>query len=222
MFKRIGFLLLLCSSLLLQGCFEILEQVFVKADGSGTFQLVLNMSKSKTKINSIMKMKTVNGHDVPSKADITAKIADIEKTVSATPGIGNVKTQVDFDNYIATLNCNFTNAKNLNAAVKNIGDKQKTNRQGAEKMYDYNAVPTIFSRLNHISLKKDYEQLSNADREVFTTANYTCVFRFEKEVAAVSNRESKIAGNKKAVMLKQNALDIITGKKTIENRITLK
>ena len=172
MLRNIAFLLLISSTLFLQGCFEILEQVSVKADGSGTFQLVLNMSRSKTKINSIMKMKTVNGHDVPTKAEITSRIAEIEKTVSTTAGISNVKTQLDFDNYIATLNCNFTNVKSVNAAVKNIGDKQKSYRQGAEKMYEYNAVPNIFVRLNHVSLKKDYEKMSSADREVFTSANY--------------------------------------------------
>ena len=103
MLKRIGFLLLVSSTLLLQGCFEILEQVFVKADGSGTFQLVLNMSRSKTKINSIMKMKQVNGHDVPSKEDIAQKTAEIEKTIKATQCISNVSTKLDFDNFIAKI-----------------------------------------------------------------------------------------------------------------------
>jgi hypothetical protein len=50
------------------------------------------MSKSKTRLNSIIKMKTINGHDVPSKEEIKSKTADIEKTISRTAGISNVKT----------------------------------------------------------------------------------------------------------------------------------
>jgi uncharacterized protein YeeX (DUF496 family) len=63
--------------------------------------------------------------------------------------------------------------------------------------------------------------MSNADKEIFSGASYTGIFRFQNEVAASSNSESKVAANKKAVMLKQNVLDIITNKKSIENKITL-
>ena len=206
---------------MLQSCFEIVEQVFIKEDGSGTFELVLNMSKSKTKINSIMKMKKVNGHEVPDKEEIAKKVNDLEKTIQHTPGISNVKTSLDFDNYIATLSCSFNKVSNLNAAVKNIGNKEKTNNPALEKSYDYDAAGKLFSRLNKFSLKDEYYKMSNADREIFATANYTSIFRFVTDVTAASNKESKVAGNKKAVMLKLNALDVITGKKSIENKINL-
>ena len=215
------YLILLSCILLLQSCFEIIEQVFIKDDGSGNFELVLNMSKSKTKINSIMKMKKVNGHDVPGKEEITKKINDLEKTIHQTPGISNVKTSVDFDNYIVTLSCSFNKVSNLNTAVKNIGDKEKHSGPALEKSYEYEAGSKIFTRLNRFSLKEEYNKMSNADREIFATANYTSIFRFISDVANTSNKESKVAGNKKAVMLKLNALDIVTGKKTIENKINL-
>jgi hypothetical protein len=215
------YLVLFTCILMLQSCFEIIEQVFVKEDGSGTFQLVLNMSKSKTKINSIMKMKKVNGHDVPDKEEIAKKVNELEKTIRQTPGISNVKTSLDFDNYVATLSCSFNKVNSLNAAVKNIGNKEKTNNPALEKSYDYDAAGKLFSRLNKFSLKDEYYKMSNADREIFATANYTSIFRFANDVAATSNKESKVAGNKKAVMLKLNALDVITGKKSIENKINL-
>jgi len=219
--KRIVTLLLVCSALTLQSCFDIVEDVALKPDGSGNFKLVLNMSRSKTKINSIMKMKKVNGHDVPTKEDIQSKVADIEKIIKKTSGISNVKTALDFNNFIATFTCSFTNVTSLNNAVKNIGDKEKNTQPGVEKNYEFDAVAKTFSRLSRFSLKDEYQKLSAADREIFATATYTGIFRFQQEVAAVSNKESKIAGNKKAVMMKQNALDIITNKKSIENKITL-
>jgi hypothetical protein len=215
------YLLLLSCTLLLQSCFEIIEQVFIKDDGSGNFELVLNMSKSKTKINSIMKMKKVNGHDVPGKDEITKKVNDLEKTIQQTPGISNVKSSMDFDNYIATLSCSFTKVSSLNAAVKNISNKEKNKNPAVEKSYEYDAAGKLFSRLNKFSLKEEYHKMSNADREIFATANYTSIFRFTSDVTATSNKESKVAGNKKAVMLKLNVLDIITGKNSIENKINL-
>ena len=207
--------------LLLQSCFEIIEQVFIHKDGSGTFQLVINMSKSKTKLSSIMKMKTVNGHDVPTKEEVTKKITDIEKTVSKTVGISKVKTTIDFDNYIATLSCSFIKVNNLNTAVKNIGEKENSKDKAIEKTFEYDEPNKVFSRLNKFLLKDGYQKMSNADREIFATANYTSIFRFDTEVAASSNKESKLSANKKAVLLKLNALDIMTNKKSIENKINL-
>lgn len=219
--KRLFPLLLLCSTLTLQSCFDIVEQVSLNTDGSGNFKLVLNMSRSKTKINSIMKMKTVNGHPVPTKEEVKEKVASLEKVIKNTAGISAVKTSLDFENFIATINCSFSNVNSLNNAVKNIGDKERNLQPGVEKSYAYDAATKTFSRLNKFSLKDEYQKLSTADREVFSSANYTGIFRFQNAVTAASNKESKLAADKKAVMLKQNALDIITNKKSIENNITL-
>jgi hypothetical protein len=218
--KKIASLLLLIFPILFSSCFEIVEQVFLKKDGSGNFQLVINLSKSKTKLNSIITMKTVNGHDVPSKAEIKQKIDEIEKTVAKTSGITNVKTSTDFDNYIFTLNCNFAKLNQLNNVVKSLSDKEKNNKY-VEKSYNYDAATNLFERLNKISLKDDYKKMSNADKEIFTTANYTSIYKFENSIAAASNKDAKLSPSKKAIMLKLNALDIITDKKSIENKITL-
>jgi hypothetical protein len=202
-------------------CFEIIEQVFVKADGSGNVQLVLNLSKSKTKINSFIKMKTVNGHKIPSEQEIKNKIADIEKTTAKTAGISNVKTSMDFDNYIVSITCNFAKISQLNNVVKNIVEKENNKSKYIEKSYEYDVASNIFARLNKVSVKKDYNKMTNADKEVFATANYTAIYKFENTVGSVSNKDAKISPSKKAVMLQQNVLDIITEKKSIENKITL-
>ncbi len=219
--KKITYFLLLVSSLFFTSCFEIVEQVFLKNDGSGNFQLTLNLSKSKTKINSIMKMKTINGHDVPSENEVKQKIKEIEKAVSKTAGITNVKTSMDFDNYIANITCNFTKVNQLNAIIKNVAASDKNNNKYIEKSYDFDIASNIFARINKLSLKQDYNKMSNADKEVFTAANYTAIYKFENTVNSVSNKDAKISPSKKAVMLQQNALDIITERKSIENKITL-
>jgi hypothetical protein len=218
--KKITYLLLFSCLLLFQSCFEIIEQVFIKNDGSGNFQLVINLSKSKTRVNSIMKMKTVNGHDVPSKAEISEKVAAIEKTIAGTAGISNVKTNLDFTNYIATLTCDFSKVAQLNTVVKNINDKEK-GKQKIEKSFDLDAATNMFSRLNKFQFREDYNKMSNADKEIFSGANYTAIYKFEKPVAQVSNKDANVSPSKKAVMLKLNVLDIITNKKSIENKITI-
>ena len=219
--KNIPTFLLLSCLCLLTSCFEIVEQVFVKNDGSGNLQIVLNLSKSKTKINSIRQMKTVNGHDVPSEYEIKSKLKEIEKSVAKTVGISAVKTTLDLDNYIATISCNFNKVNQLNGIVKSIANDNNGDGKYNEKSYNYEATKNLFERLNKVSLKKDYNKMSNADKEVFATANYTAIYKFENTVTSVSNKDAKTSPSKKAVMLQQNVLDIITEKKSIENKITL-
>ncbi|RZJ77137.1 MAG: hypothetical protein EOO20_29170, partial [Chryseobacterium sp.] len=165
-----------------QSCFEIIEQVLLKNDGSGNFQLVINMSKSKTRINSMRKMKTVNGHPVPTQEEISEKVAAIEKIIAATPGLTAVNTKLDFTNYIATLTLNFSKITQVNAAVKNVAEKEKKGFK-ADRNYDYNAAANIFTRFNTFSLKEDYNKMSNADKEIFATANYTAIYKFENSVS---------------------------------------
>ena len=106
--------MLLFVSMACQSCFEIIEQIQFKNDGSGNFQLTLNLSKSKTKLNSMMKLETVNGHPVPTKESISAKVKEIEQVVAKTPGISTVQTSLDFTNFIGVLSCNFSNVTQLN------------------------------------------------------------------------------------------------------------
>jgi hypothetical protein len=219
--KKITYSFLFICLISFTSCFEIIEQVFVKTDGSGNFQLVLNFSKSKTKINAIMKMKTINGHNVPTQQEIINKIADIEKATAKTTGISLVKTSMDFDNYIATITCHFNKVNQLNSIIKSVSEIDNKKSNIIEKSYDYDAATNIFARINKISLKKDYNKMSNADKEIFTTANYTAIYKFENAVTTVSNKDAKVSPSKKAVMLQQNVLDVITEKKSIENKITL-
>jgi hypothetical protein len=193
----------------------------LKSDGSGTFQFVLNMSKSKTKLNSISKMKTINGHNVPSKWEIENKMTSIEKAMTKTVGVSGVKSSIDFDNYIATINCNFVKLSQLNSALKNVSKIDGGNVAGIDKVYSYDAATNTFERQNKFGLKNQYKKVSNADKEVFATAGYTSIFKFENTITEASNKDANISPSKKAIMLKQTALDIITEKKSIENKIKL-
>jgi hypothetical protein len=218
---KTAYLLLICCVTTFSSCFEIIEQIFLKADGSGTFQFVLNMSKSKTKLNSISKMKTINGHTVPSKWEIENKMKDIEKAMSKTVGVSGVKSSIDFDNYIATINCNFVKLSQLNAALKNVSKIDGGDVAGIDKVYKYDAATNTFERQNKFRLKNYYKKVSNADKEVFANAGYTSIFKFENTIVEASNKDANISPSKKAIMLKQTALDVITEKKSIENKIKL-
>lgn len=116
-------LLLLLPFLLLTSCFDILEKVNVKADGTGEYTVILNASKSKTRLASISKMETINGRKVPKRQEIEAKINEAARIFKGTPGISDVKTSVDFNSYIIKLSCNFKKIENINAGLEQLKAK---------------------------------------------------------------------------------------------------
>jgi hypothetical protein len=127
---KLFFIPLLLLVVLFQSCFEVIEEVKMKDDGTGHFSFVMNFSQSKTKINSLLKMDKINGYPIPSKEKIRKEIAEIEKLAQSTPGISNVSTAIDLDNYVVDINLDFKNISNLNAVFL----KLKNNKKAAIKI----------------------------------------------------------------------------------------
>jgi hypothetical protein len=211
---------LLIPLLLLMSCFDILDKVNVKADGSGEYSLILNASKSKTRLASISKMETVNGKKVPNKAEIEAKINQAASIFKNVPGISNVKTSMDFDNYIIKLSCNFKKIENVNAGLEQLKTKNVLGKMIPTQIYSNDSTKKIFTRNKINTFKSDYDKLSTADKEVFNNAKYTSVLQFENIIKSQSNSAYQLSPNKKAMKLEGNILDFILQKKQIQNTIT--
>ncbi|MDF2551864.1 MAG: hypothetical protein K0R77_1139 [Chryseobacterium sp.] len=212
-------LLLLFPLLFLTSCFDILDKVNVKADGSGEYSLILNASKSKTRLASISKMETINGKKVPKRAEIESKINEAARIFKSVPGISNVKTVMDFDNYILKLSCNFKKIENVNAGLEQLKAKNILGKMIPTQIYSHNSAKKTFIRNKINTFKSDYNQLSSADKEVFNNAKYTSVLQFENTVKSQSNNAYQLSPNKKAMKLEGNILDFILQKKQIQNTV---
>lgn len=210
--------MLLLPLLLLVSCFDIIDKVNVKADGTGEYTVILNASKSKTRLASISKMETVNGKKVPKKSEIENKINEASRIFKATPGISNVKTSVDFDNYVIKLSCNFKKIENINAGLEQLKAKNILGKMIPTQIYSQN-VGKSFTRNKINTFKTDYDKMSTADKEVFNNAKYTSVLQFENTIKSQTNSSYLLSPNKKAVKLEANVLDFILQKKQIQNTI---
>lgn len=212
-------LLLLLPLLLLTSCFDILDKINVKADGSGEYSLILNASKSKTRLASISKMETINGKKVPKRPEIEAKINEAARIFKVTPGISNVKTSMDFDNYIIKLSCNFKKIENINAGLQQLKAKNIVGKMVPVQLYSQSPEKKTFTRNKVNSFKNDYDKMSKADKEVFNDAKYTSVMQFENTIKTQTNNAYLLSPNKKAVKLEAYVLDFILQKKQLQNTI---
>jgi len=212
-------LMLLLPLLLLTSCFDLLDKVSVKADGSGEYTIILNASKSKTRLASISKMETINGKKVPKKAEIENKVNEAAKIFRATSGISNVKTSLDFANYIIKLSCNFKKIENINAGLQQLKARNLIGKMVPTQIYSHNPGKKLFSKNKVNTFKNDYDKMSKADKEIFNDARYTSVMQFENTIKSQSNTSYLLSPNRKAVKIEANLLDFILQKKQIQNNI---
>jgi len=208
--------LILCTS-----CFEIIEEVSFNKDGSGHVTLTMNLSKSKTKLNSIMLLDSINSYKVPSRADIRNQISQAIRKAKQIPGISNIKNTEDFDEYIFTVSCDFTNVDALNTVISTFSTKKDAALIKQQKHFSFDKDKNTFTRNYHYNIAKEFKKTNMEDRKVFETATMTTIYRFQTPIASSKNTTAKIAGSKKAIMLRVTAQDIIKNRNTIKNQIQL-
>jgi hypothetical protein len=217
--------LLLCATLaltLLSSCFDLVDEMTMNADGTGEFVLTLNLSKSKTKIASLMLLDSVNGHKVPTKDDILLAIKNTEDFLRNEKGISQVSHKADFDNYIFSVRCHFTSIDAMNRLAEQL-IKQNNLPQITSK-FAYQPHSKTFERtFDHGKLAKtNYASLKEADKKVFDEASYTSIYRFDQEIGSFSNTHANLSKSKKAMLLRLSALEFINGTKSLSNKIQLK
>lgn len=197
----------------------MIEEVKMKDDGSGHFNFVLNFSQSKSKINSILKMQKVNGYKVPTKEEIINEASKLENLAQNTAGISNVKTNIDLTNYIFAIDLDFQKISNLNAVFLKLKNSKKISTSIATDYFSFGDKK--FVRSQKVPIKTLYDKLEKTDKEIFQTAKYTSVYKFDSTIKSFSNQSAAVSKSKKAIKLNGSVLNVINGNEKIENIITL-
>jgi hypothetical protein len=218
-FKR--FVLFFITTAVLSACFEIVEDVSFKKNGSGSIKIIFNLSQSKNELNSLMKLDSSSGYEIPNKKKINDYLDQSFKLLQSTEGLSDVQIKRDFDNWIFEIKANFNNTEHLELGLKNI----YANFSGGKPFTFRNKL--VFDGKN---LKREVQNLDEntrlalnkpTEKKIFANAKYTTIYRFESPIKKSTNTKAKISPSKKAIMLKANILNIINGKETIQNNIQL-
>lgn len=207
---------------LFSSCFEIVEEVNLNNDGSGTFCFTINMSQSKMDINAMLLLDTINGRPVPKVDDVKKLLSGMEASLQKDSGLSNIKVISNWNEYIFSISGNFTDVKALNQAILNtykLVSKTAAN-PGIEKD-NFSFGQKIFKRLYNLDVLGDYQSLPAKDKLVFKNAKYTSVYRFKSVVSGYSNPSAVKSKSGMSVMLKANISDILSNNKSIANSITL-
>ncbi|MCR9170942.1 MAG: hypothetical protein NXI10_00505 [bacterium] len=221
---RKGLLLLTLSALtFLTSCVEIIDDLTLNLDGSGTLRYNLNLSSSKVKINSILALDSLDGKKVPSIPEIKSKVSRIEEMLNEQAGISNAKIEADYANFIFKLNCDFGSLEELQAAMKKVIIDQNKNKPIPELDYKWLsfAENTLQRSVPELTIKKSKE-IKDTDRDLLRDGTYTSITRFESEVDHYDNESARLSANKKAVMIRTDPYSLTQNPHLLDNVIYLK
>jgi hypothetical protein len=113
----------------LTSCIEIIDDLKINNDGSGTFKYTLNLSSSKIKVKSILSLDSLYGEKIPKENNIKQKITELKNKLKQQEGITNVIVTEDYVNYIFKVQIDFLNVENLEKGLKNVFSQNENNQQ---------------------------------------------------------------------------------------------
>lgn len=209
-------------TLLLTGCIEIIDDLSLNSDGSGSFKYSINLSSSKVKINSILALDSLDGRPVPSKDEIKQKISQFKSKLAQQEGIKNVLIEEDFTNYIVKLSCDFENVTLLQESIKKAVNEITKHQKN--ELDEYQWITWTNNTLSRSIPKIAVDQankLKTDDMELLKQGTYTCITRFDREIEKFENESAILAKNKQAVMLRLNTHALIKNVDLMGNKIYL-
>jgi hypothetical protein len=175
------------------------------------------------KVNSILKLYSLDGKKVPKLPEIKSKINEFKLVLSKQPGISNVKMETNDVEFIVKLQCDFTNLANLQEGIKNAILSMNSDVLNSESI-NHNWVSLNGNKLvrtvPNLSLKR-LSEVKQSDLDLLKTGTYTTISRFAKTVQKSENTNASISKSGMAVMLKANMYSLTKNPKLLENTIYL-
>jgi len=215
-------LILFFSFFGLSSCIEIIDDITLNNDGTGTLKYTINLSSSKVKINSILALDSLDGKKVPSISEIEERVTSFKKKLASKTGISNVSIESNYSDYIFKLQCDFTSLTALQNALKDVIEEESKEKNIPELEHNWLSWDgTKMTRsIPEITVKKTKE-LKTEDIELMKQGNYTSITRFERPVEKFDNSAAVLSKNKMAVMIKTNPYALTQNSNILENIIYL-
>lgn len=203
----------------LSSCFEVIEDVTINKDGSGTFKINANFSESSGKIKTCMLLDSMFGVAMPNQVMIEENFAKAISQLKNTAGITNIVTTQNFEDYLFSISYDFNNETTLNNSFLQI--IQVFDKNGVLPYQPYSFNSKSFSRNHKKSLTQQQEEkLKKMFIEVLQSARYISVYRLPTKVTSTSNTSSKISKSKRVVINRMLVGDVLLQENSIKNTIT--
>jgi hypothetical protein len=204
---RVGIIALLLVSL--SGCFEFIEDLEIKNDGSGTYKLTLNLSASRMKVKSVMALDSIKGREVPKKSDISNELAAITSFFEAQRGISNVSSKIDFDDLIIRFQMDFDRLALLEEAIIKYINQRMNEPSNIKQLFEFKDGRYQRFSLDYLLGNTWKQELDAEDVEKLGESSVVLITRFSNPIKSVSSDLVSISKNQTASMFRSSATKIL-------------
>ncbi len=206
----------------LTSCIEIIDDLSLNEDGSGTFKYNINLSSSKVKINSLLALDSLDGKRVPSLEEISEKFNNVVDLLRTKEGISEVTFSADYNNYIFKLKCDFSSLSALQNAIHEVIKSENGNKSlpELEETWLTFEEDKLVRSIPQITVQKAKE-INTEDRALLKNGSYTSITRFYKEVDQCENDRCVVSKNRMAVMLRTDPYSLTQNPNLLDNAIYL-
>jgi hypothetical protein len=201
--------LLLSLLISLSGCFELIEDIQVKADGSGIYKLTMNLSASKVKVMSVLSLDTIKGKAVPKQEDIEREIQDMITFFNAQNGISNATGKIDLDDLIIRIQIPFQSLKELERSILSFVDERNDESPEIRSIFQFQNNEFKRYSLNYLIPSDWKTDLDKEDLEKLKESNIVLITRFDKPITHVSLPQINISKSGLATMYKTSATHLL-------------
>ncbi|HNW99298.1 MAG TPA: hypothetical protein PKK00_12890 [Bacteroidales bacterium] len=197
---------------LLTGCIDIVEEITLNADNSGSVKFYTDMG---TLGNFAMSLgeNYMKGTSLDQIKSLPSTAAALLKDVD---GISNIKSTSQKGLY--SVSFDFKNSKQLNDALYKLFNQKKRFYEPAYiKIKKHKIVKKNYAPLLRLFARKYKDQLK--DNNVLKYISYKSVFNLPSEVNNFSNKKSTLSADKKKLEFTCTAEDLLTTNTNIGNKI---
>ncbi len=213
--KKFTYLLLLLCSFLLTSCFEIVEEIDVKKNGSGTAKTVIDMSQ----------MMSMMGMFMPDSVKESMNMATMfEKEIAryeSIKGLSNINVQEEKE-YAYSISFDFKDMASLNKAMESTSDEESTSSM-LKTDYGMKGKRTLLRKSSLNSSSEMMEGLDMSEEEMeqvfsfMSKPTYKVIYKFPKKVkkAKINDKGATVNQSGNTISIQYDLMEFMSSNGTI-------
>lgn len=230
--KSIATLLLIAVAFIFTqtSCIETTTETTLKADGSGTQTITVDMSKIISQMGAMMfegEEPTEELFKEKMGEEMMGKMDSMRMAIDTTEGISNFNTQIE--GYTMIYSYDFEDLsmieklKEVNDAGEMMGGAMEMTQKGSKSTLSWSASLADLKKSMGADGKEVNDEMLTMMRSMFEGMEMTSIFHFPGPVKKISDKEHmRVSKDKRTVIYAASLVDFIDGKLPDENSITYK
>ena len=189
-------------------CFEIIEDLSLKEDGSGTYKLTINLSDSKVKFKTLLTMDSLAGTKVPSEEEITFQVNQFKEYLTKSESVTNFIVHLDFEKLIFKFNLEFKSIERVQKHILSYSQPNSTTSLFLSPLYTFTS--NTLTRNISTNYPKDWvSKIAEDDVNLLKESSIVFICRFTKPIISTEPSLIKISKSGTACMQNMSIWDAI-------------